>query len=335
VDGALFDHLPRPRARAELLAAGVTPSQLRGPRWQRTSHGLYLPAGVDTTSCAQRIMAAATRLPSRGAVAGWASARAHGIEECDGLDTDGRTVLAVPLCLGDQRIRAGDGFDRWFDPLCDDDVVEVGGIRFTGAARTCLDRMRRATDLREAVVVVDQMTHARLVRPPQMHDYVEAHPGWHGIGQARRALRLCDPMARNGWETRMRMVWALDAGLPRPLCNPPVFDLHEGLLGYPDLLDPEAGVVFEYDGSGHRLGERHDADNLREELFEAHGLVVARVGRAHLGDRRALAERMLRTRRRGLRRDRGQDSWTLTVPASWGSYGVDDDELHAILDDLL
>lgn len=272
----------------------------------------------------------ATRLPGRGAVAGWAATRACGVEDCDGLDSDGRTLLDVPLCLGRQRVRGGDGVELWFDPLPEEDVVEIDGIRFTRPARTCLDRMRRADDLREAVVVVDQMAHAGLVKLPDMAAYADARAGWRGIEQAHRALRLSDPMSRNGWETRMRMVWVLDAGLPTPMCNPPIFDLYEGLLGFPDLFDPTAGVVVEYDGSGHRESRQHDQDNKREEVFEDHGLVVARVSRADLADRRALADRMARTRRRGLRRNRAHDAWTLDVPPSWGAYGAADDDVDAM-----
>lgn len=199
-------------------------------------------------------------------------------------------------------------------------MAEVDGIRFTGARRTTFDRMRRAGALREAVVAVDQMTHAELVGIEEMRSYLTAHAGWRGVEQARRALALCDPLARNGWETRLRMVWMLDAGLPRPLCNQPLFDRYENLLGYPDLLDPDAGVVFEYDGAGHRRIGQHDRDNNREELFEEHGLVVARVTRLGFEHRDALVRRMRRTRERGLRRDRRRDAWTLEIPASWGAY---------------
>lgn len=319
------------RTRAELLASGVTPGELRGPQWQRISHGRYLPCDVDAGACLQRILDAALRLPAGGAVGGWASTRVHGVEECDGLGMDGRTRLDVPVVLGGARISGTSGLEPWCDPLPDTDVRELGGLRFTAPRRTMFDRMRRARDLREAVVAADQMTHAELVKVAEMARYVEQHPRWRGVGQARRALVLCDPMARNAWETRMRMVWVLDAGLPTPLCNPPVFDLLDGLLGYPDLLDPEAGVVFEYDGAGHRRARQHDRDNRREELFEEHGFVVARVGRADLDDRRALAERMRRTRARGLRRDRRADAWTLEVPASWGSDGVPASVRRALL----
>ena len=315
-----FAGLTRPRTRRDLIASGVTWGRLRGPAWQQTTHGHYLPAGVDTTMVLQRILNAGVGMPAGAAVAGWASARVLGVEECDGLGLDGREVLAVPMALGDARVSATSAIDRWFDPLPEADVAEVDGIRFTEARRTTFDRMRRADDLREAVVAVDQMTHAELVSIEEMRSYVTAHAGWRGVEQARRALALCDPLARNGWETRLRMVWMLDAGLPRPMCNQPLFDRYENLLGYPDLLDADAGVVFEYDGAGHRRIGQHDRDNHREELFEEHGLVVARVTRLGFEHRDALVRRMRRTRERGLRRDRRRDAWTLEIPASWGAY---------------
>ena len=99
----------------------------------------------------------------------------------------------------------------------------------------------------------------------------------------------------------MRLVWMLDAGLPRPLVNRPIFDLDGRLLGYPDNLDEEAGCVLEYDSDDHRDLEHHTADNDREEPFEDHGLVVCRVTRLNLRQpRHTLAQRMQLARARGL-----------------------------------
>lgn len=205
------------------------------------------------------------------------------------------------------------------DDLPKSDVVEVGRLRLTSGPRTTFDGMRRAADLVEAVVFVDQMTHAEIVTGDEVRGYVDERPGWRGAARARRAVDLGDPMARNAWETRVRMVWMLAAGLPRPRCNPPVFDGYESLLGHPDLLDMEAGVVIEYDGSGHRRARQHDRDNLREERFERHGLVVMRVTRLDLDHVADLVARMRSTRARGLARDRRRDRWTLDIPPSWGA----------------
>jgi hypothetical protein len=35
-----------------------------------------------------------------------------------------------------------------------------------------------------------------------------------------------------------------------------VFDLDENFLGIPDLLDPDAGLVLEFDGQDHDRGSR-------------------------------------------------------------------------------
>ena len=73
------------------------------------------------------------------------------------------------------------------------------------------------------------------------------------------------------------MFYVGEAQLPRPEVNVPIFDLDGYLLGIGDLLDPEAGMVTEFDGQDHRLRRRHRADNLREEKLEAANLVVCRV----------------------------------------------------------
>lgn len=323
VPHSTFEGVAWPRSRGHLIAAGITDAQLRGPRWQRTSYGLYVPADVDLTGALQRIALAAGRLPAAGAVGGWAAARALGVDLCDGLASDGRTPLDAPLCIGAGDIRSVDGIAIWAVPLPESDVVVVERVRVTSPLRTCFDGMRRAGDLVEAVVFADLMLHSELVDLPQLRAYVAAHSCWRGVGQARQALDLTDPMARNGWETRLRMIWMLDAGLPRPLCNPPVFDLSGNLLGFPDLLDPEAGMAGEFDGSGHRELAQHDLDNIREELFEDHGLVVSRATSIDIGHRLELARRFRRAHARGRVRDRRNDRWTLDAPADWGALDAD------------
>ena len=88
-----------------------------------------------------------------------------------------------------------------------------------------------------------------------------------GAGQVRRALALASEHSRSPQETRLRLVWVLDAGLPPPLVNCQVSDLAGGLVGVADLLDVEAGVAGEYDGAAHRSRARHRRDNDRIERF--------------------------------------------------------------------
>ena len=52
--------------------------------------------------------------------------------------------------------------------------------------------------------------------------------------------------------------------------------------------------------------------------YERAGLVVVRVEKADLTTHRSrLAERLVRARADGLRRDRFRDRWTLEEPANW------------------
>jgi len=98
-------------------------------------------------------------------------------------------------------------------------------------------------DLVEAVVHVDLILACDFFPLEELAAYVADHQGWRGVPQARRAVALAAAGVRSPPETRMRLAWVLGAGLPTPLVNRAVFDLTGNLLGYPDLLDPEAGTV--------------------------------------------------------------------------------------------
>ncbi len=161
------------------------------------------------------------------------------------------------------------------------------------------------------------MLAARLVTEAELASYlVEHRPAWKGVAQARNALRLADRSTRSPQESRLRLLWMIGAGLPRPLVNQPVFTLAGDLVGIADILDPDAGTVGEYDGEQHRELENHTQDNAREEALEEVGLVVTRVTSLDLHDRPRTAARLARAWERGEGRDRTRDRWTLVRP-SW------------------
>jgi hypothetical protein len=110
-------------------------------------------------------------------------------------------------------------------------------------------------------------------------------------------------------------VWLLDAGLPPPLCNRPVFSLDGRLLGIPDLLDPAAGLVGEYDGADHLRRDRRRRDITREQRYRDHGLEYFTVVRGDLSDRPAVVRRMCAARQRALQRSETAPLWTIDEPA--------------------
>lgn len=177
--------------------------------------------------------------------------------------------------------------------------------------------MRLATNLTEAVVVADMTAFDELSSIKRMRAYVDAHPRWRGVDQARSALDLAHENSWSPNETRTRKVWVVDAGLPPPLVNVPIFDRRGRLLGYPDLLDEESGLVVEFDGAEHRRAARHSSDVGREDAFRRHLLEVTRVTGPDLHAQDRVAGRLLaaRSRARWLPPDRR--GWTTTPPPGW------------------
>lgn len=283
-----------------------------------------MPATVSEAVPEQRIVEQAVRLPQNGAVTGWGSCRMRGAAFFDGLEVDGLTRKPVPLVIGPKAcIRVDDEITVSRESLPPEEVVILRGVPCTTPLRALFDAMRRARDERESTVAMDMMAAAELVSIRQMRSYVEGRSGWRGVPQVRRALDLADENSMSPNETRMRLVWVLDAGLPNPLVNQPVFDLRGKLLGVADLLDPVAGVVGEYDGAAHRGARRHRRDVMREDLMRRAGLEYFKVVGLDLADVEMVVERMITTRSRARSHSLSERAWTLVPPPGWYETPVD------------
>jgi hypothetical protein len=286
-----------------------------------------VPSEVDSDVVEQRILEQSARIRRYGAVTGWAALRWRGANFFDGLADGGRTVRPVPLVVGLAKLRGDWRIALSQEQLAPSERELVDGVWCTTVQRAVFDEMRAARSLREAVVVLDMAAAARLISVHLMGEYVAKRSAWTGVPRVREALLLASDDSRSPQETRMRLVWVLDARLPTPLCNRPVFDLRGNLLGIPDLLDPVAGLVGEYDGADHKEGERHREDVAREEVFRNHGLEYFEIVGGDLRDRDGSATRMRSARTRAKFFAPVSRQWTLEVPP-W--YDVPED-----LDDYL
>ena len=296
-------------------ATGPTKAQASGPNWRRTTQGLYVPAHVVDTVPEQRILEQSMRLPEGGAVTGWSACRLLGANFFDGLDVDGRTRFPVPLCIGElgQLTETAEACVRR-DRLDAGEITQRAGIPCTTVLRALFDAARSAPDVHEAVVAIDMMAAAGLASIRQLVEYIRTRAGWRGVPQVRTALALASEHSRSPNETRMRLIWQLDAGLPRPRVNQRVFDLHGKLLGIADLLDPVAGVVGEYDGADHRSGTRQSKDVAREDGFRGVELEFFKVTGPDMHRRPMVANRMTTTRKRAKWLAVGERSWTIEPP---------------------
>jgi hypothetical protein len=200
---------------------GPTRGQAAGPRWRQTSRGRYVDARVDEGVVEQRILEQSARLGRHGAVTAWASLRWRGAHFFDGLGYDGGR-LGVPL-VGD-KLRPCPRVRVTQEQLAPSEFAIVDGVPCTTVQRALFDELRRHSSYREAVVAAEMTFAARLISVRLMRAYVSERSGWTGVPHVRKVLALASEDSRSPQESRMRLVWMLDAGFAPPLCNQPLFD---------------------------------------------------------------------------------------------------------------
>ncbi len=296
--------------------SGPTKRQASGRRWRQTSPGLYVPSSVDLGQVEQRIFEQGHRIAGYGAVTGWAALRWRGAAYFDGTAEDG-SELPVPIVTGVRSLNPDPRVQISQAQIAPTERTITGGIPVTTVQRALFDVMRSARGVRQAVVALDMVVAARLISVSLMSRYVSQRSAWTGVPLVREALALASDDSRSPQESRMRLVWVLDAGLPPPICNRPVFSRDGRFLGMPDLLDPEAGLVGEYDGVDHKSSARHQKDVSRMEAFREHGLECFEVVGGDLRDRPLVVRRMHSARRRASFALPDRRQWTLTPPAWW------------------
>lgn len=257
--------------------------------------------------------------PPGCAVTGWAAIRWWSQSRWfAGVDAGGhaRPVTIVTSTFGG---RSQPGIELCQEGFPYDDVVEHDGVPVTRPCCAVSFEVRRRTDrLADAVAVIDMACAADLVSLEELAAYAAGQQGWTGVPLLRRALALADENSWSPQESRTRVAWIVDAELPRPRCNTPVFDRAGRHLATPDLLDPVVGLVAEYDGSDHLDAPRRLHDVRREELLVRHGLeyVTNLAGdRGHQG----FTGRLLRAyaRARAARDRQDPVGWTVEPPPRW------------------
>lgn len=323
--------LVRPTRRRPRDAAGgahadrPTRHEVRRGRWRQTTHGYHVPAGTDASVPEQRVLEQSMRLEGSGAVTGWAALRMYGVAYCDGSGPD-RRRLPVGL-VSPRQLRDTVDSVATRAAVPDAEVRIVQGVPCVTVERAVVDELVRLDDLREGVVLVDMVMAARCTSPRRLRT-------WAGHLRGRRrqlllaVLEHADERSRSPMETRMRLVWTLDAGLPRPLCNRIVYALDGTVLGCPDLLDPVSGLLGEYDGAAHKERERHRTDVGRADRFRRAGLECVEVV---AGDSVAVqVDRMRAAYARAAART-GERGWTVEPPpGAWRPLEWNlDDELDA------
>lgn len=289
-------------------------SAVRGRQWRSCGPGLYVPASAVQSIVEQRILEQAARVGPRGGLTAWAALRWYGAAYFDGTGPRGE-LLPVPLLVAGKNIRGDARCAPSWEQFAPSERRVVAGVPCATPQRALFDEMHRTGSLRDAVVAMDMAAAARLISVGLMGRYVVHRRAWTGVPLVRAALALATDDSRSPQESRMRLVWCIDAGLPAPYCNRPVFSPDGALIGIPDMLDPEAGLAVEYDGADHLLEDRRKKDLEREAAFRDHGLEYLAVVRGMMSERVRLAGRMGAARRRAQFAPSDRRRWTLEPPA--------------------
>ncbi|GAA1936723.1 hypothetical protein [Nocardioides hwasunensis] len=292
---------------------GPTRGQARGPRWRTTTYGLRVPADVPVTAH-QRTVEAAAVLRDDEAVTGWAALAWERARWFDGT-SEGLAERPVPLVVRRHVVpQRGAAISQEF--LNPADVVVVDGLPVTSHVRSVTFEMRYADGLADAIETIDMACYSDLVSIAEMTAYVGQLGPVTGIQQARDALAEAHENSWSPRETRMRGVWTRLAGLPRPLCNRPVFTLDGKLVATPDLIDPGTGLVGLYHGDSHLTLVGASKDNRQDSDYRDLGLEPVAMFATDWRDLGGFTRR-LRTAARRARAHRGPRAWTLEPPPWW------------------
>jgi hypothetical protein len=258
-----------PFTRASALAAGLTPAVLRGPRFRRLGHGVYLDAAAALTP----IVAARAVLigyDDRAHASHATAARVHGLP-IPTLADEHITVTRAAHRKGRSGARVHVASAA--------EVVTVDGVRVSSGRQTFLD-LATTLGLVDLVVLGDALVRARLATPGGLAAFCAAS-SHRAAAAARRAAGFVRSRVDSPMETRLRLLLVL-SGLPEPEVNLTVrADNGDPVRRY-DLSWPSVRVIVEYDGRHHvERVEQWEADLDRREAIDDDGwriLVVTSRG---------------------------------------------------------
>lgn len=297
---------------------GPTPGRARGPRWRASSPGMFTPADVEADGTEQRIVEAVAGGVEGCAATGWAGLHWQGSRWFSGRHADG-TPVPVLLAVGDHNnLAPREGVRFCHDWLFADDAVDVDGLPVTRAERSVCAEVLRVRTLAAAVRIIEMAAADDLVDVGSLRDYAARIKGRPHTIRLNQAIELADENIWSPGESDLKWAWSSQRPAAPLLCNRPVFDRRGRHLLTPDLLDPVAGVVGEYDGRFHEQQEVRRRDLDRVELYRDLELEVVVMMSTDLRDLRSFHRRLAAAYRRAAARTPSSTrAWTLEQPSWW------------------
>ncbi|MET0699625.1 MAG: hypothetical protein ABWY93_08165 [Mycobacterium sp.] len=272
-----MSEIPWPFLGTEALATAAIPERAMRRYYEQLYPGVFVPRGSEPTAC-QQAEAAWLWSKRRGIVAGQSAAALLGAKWVDGR-------RPAELIYDNRKSPAG--LVVRTEELADGEVLTIGEMRVTTAARTAFDLGRHTAQRIQAIQRLDALINATGVKPEAIEAIAAAHPGVRGLRRLRARLRLVDGGAESPQETVARLA-LVDAGLPSPQTQIKVYGTHGDVIARVDMGYDEVKVAIEYDGPQHWTDpavRQRDIDKQFE--MTTLGWCTIRVGRDLLKYRRA------------------------------------------------
>ncbi|MHB1166192.1 MAG: endonuclease domain-containing protein [Candidatus Nanopelagicales bacterium] len=266
-------------------APGLTPAQLRHPRFVAPSRGVRFPASGDDATTAMTVAAVITAVEA-SVVCDTSAARLWHLPlpPWIGLAPSDAPV-GVAVASGTSRQRRSGVRGRRLR-LPDQHRASIDGITVTSPARTWVD-CAQFLPVEYVVAMGDAVLRRNLATRPDLEAVVRWARGRRGVRTARTALPVLDARSESPGESLTRCALLL-CGIPRPECNIDI--IADGdWLARADLAWPEFRVIVEYDGAVHisEAQRRHDAR--RRNLLQDAGWTVIVFTATDLKDPAAMA----------------------------------------------
>jgi hypothetical protein len=249
----------------EAVARGtVTRHELA--RWYRPLYpNVHAPRGHELT-LADRATGAWLWSKRAGIVTGVAASAMHG---ADWVDAD------VDIELLYNNTRPPVGIVARNERVADDEFTWAR-LPVSTPARTAFD-LGRYLKRDQAIARIDALMRARPFAAEEVLLLAKRYRGARGVKLLKDVMPLVDGGAASPRETWLRLVF-IDAGLPRPATQVPIFGPNGQLLRTVDMAWEDFMVIAEYDGDQHRTSrEQYVKDQRVIPIIESLGWIVMRV----------------------------------------------------------
>jgi len=251
---------------SQAVATGVV-TRHELARWYRPFYpNVHAPKGHALT-LQDRTVGAWLWSKRQGIVTGVAASALHGAEW---VDAD------VPIELILNCARPPRGILTRHERIADDEFTLDGQLPVTTPARTALD-LGRFLPRGTALERLDALMRARPFSTEEVLLLAKRYRGARGVRLLKDILPLVDGGAASPRETALRLLF-IDAGLPRPTTQIPIYDHDGSYLRAVDMGWEDFMVAAEYDGDQHRTDRPQYVKDMRVlPKLERLGWIIVRV----------------------------------------------------------